>query len=108
VADIGRSFCLFLVVLVNVVCRAEWDIGLRFLIISTSDDYEVSHLEGVTLLAASLQCASHAIAHVEVRSRHIRGQAQLHAVKIQHENGSSKTGKRCDMNYVLKYWFHPS
>jgi hypothetical protein len=83
-----------LVVLVNVfVCRAERSVGLRFLIISTSDDCEVSHLEGVALLAASLQGSGHAIAHVEIRSGHIRSQVQLFAVKTQHENYTLKEKK---------------
>lgn len=68
VRSVGFLFVFVFAFFFNVsVCRAESNIGLRFLIISTSDDCEVRHLEGVALLVPTLQGTGHAVAHVEVR-----------------------------------------
>lgn len=69
-------------------------IGLRFLIIPASDDGEVSHLEGVALLASSLQGTSHAVSHVEIRGRDVGGQVQLFEVKTHLETDSLQTKHR--------------
>lgn len=45
--------------------------------LESTDDGKVRHLERVGSLAAALQGPRHAVAHVEVRSAHAGGQAQL-------------------------------
>lgn len=46
-------------------------------VVSSTNHRKVSHLEGVGLLTATLQRASHTITHVEVARRHVRRQVQL-------------------------------
>lgn len=47
------------------------------LVVPSTDHREVSHLEGVGLLAATLQRTRHTVTHVEVARRNVRRQVQL-------------------------------
>lgn len=50
---------------------------VRLFVVPPPYHRKVGHLEGVGLLAAALQRASHAVAHVEVARRDVRRQVQL-------------------------------
>lgn len=65
---------------------------VRLLVIPPPYHREVGHLEGVGLLAAALQRARHAVAHVEVARRDVRRQVQLraHTTTDRYDIGSAR------------------
>lgn len=72
--------------------------GIRILVglfvVSSPNHREVSHLEGVGLLAATLQRTRHTVTHVEVARRHVRRQVQLEIGIARHSLERADNVKR--------------
>lgn len=63
-----------------------------FVVVASSDDGEMRHLEGITRFAAPLESSGHAVAHVEIGRADVRSQVELKGK--ENRLGSQEPGVR--------------